>query len=117
MPPSVWSQPCEPSVHGCGVGAALGADVGTAVGADVGTAVGAAVGAVKTRVARRLSFLSCEKQPTGIPRGTQAVCRGDNQPKSDSWKSHRLVMRDNSTACSSVNGDRRCRGTLTAGGW
>ena len=35
MPPAVLSQPCEPSSHGCGVGAGVGADVG-----GVGTGVG-----------------------------------------------------------------------------
>ena len=45
MPPSLWSQPCEPSSHGCGVGAGVGAIVGLAVGALVGAAVGAFVGA------------------------------------------------------------------------
>ena len=49
MPPAVLSQPCVPSVHGCGVGAfvgaAVGAFVGAAVGASVGAGVGAAVGA------------------------------------------------------------------------
>ena len=45
MPPSFLSQPCEPSAHGCGVGARVGAPVGAAVGAWVGAPVGADVGA------------------------------------------------------------------------
>ena len=35
MPPGPWSQPCEPSSHGCGVGAGVGAPVGLLVGAAV----------------------------------------------------------------------------------
>ena len=44
MPPGALSQPCEPSAHGCGVGAGVGAVVGVAVGALVGGAEGAGVG-------------------------------------------------------------------------
>ena len=43
MPPCV-AQPCDPSVHGCGVGDGVGDGVGLAVGVGVGEGVGTAVG-------------------------------------------------------------------------
>ena len=44
MPPCATSQPCEPSSHGCGVGAGVGDGVGAGVGDGVGAGVGEGVG-------------------------------------------------------------------------
>ena len=67
MPPSVLSQPCEPSSHGCGVGAGVGAGVGSGVGAGVGKLVGCGVGAgVGTGVGKGVG--------AGVGTGAHAAC-------------------------------------------